>query len=121
MAEMSRHCSNGNEETVATSVSQRIGNLKQRGIEFEQRHFGSRHWEWKLRTPLDRIDFAHCELKEPADGWYPQGHCLPSSIATKAGSKDSKPLEPLVSSISLQRQDRNTTGGSKKIQMEIGI
>ena len=61
MFEMVRFCNQ------ATSISQRIGDMIRVGIVFERRHFGSRRWEWRLITPVDRIDFQRASLKiEPA-------------------------------------------------------
>jgi len=111
----------------ATSIDQRINEMEREGgIVFDRRHFGHAHWQWRLATLVNRIDFDKCELKPacnvgdktvlPVEAYVG----LPR-ITKQAGSKDSKTLEPLVSPISLQRQDSNTTGGSKKIQMEIEI
>ena len=86
MAEMAHRCANG--ETIATSISQRIGEMRRRNIGFDERHFGSRHWEWKLLTKWESIDLKSCSLKPQQEPSAP--------LATVATSSKKSAAPPLL-------------------------
>jgi hypothetical protein len=107
----------------ATSIDQRINEMEREGgIVFDRRHFGHAHWQWRLATLVNRIDFDKCELKPacnvgdktvlPVEAYVG----LPR-ITKQAGSKDSKPLEPPAPLFpSKGRIAKPNSGGSKKIE-----
>jgi hypothetical protein len=74
------------------TTCQRIKELRQSGIDIDSwnEKGKSNSWFYQLVSPAERIDFSKCELKPRSES----------------------------SSVSLQRQDRNTTGGSNKIMQE---
>ena len=125
MAEMARRCANG--ETIATSISQRIGDMKRRSIVFDERHFGSRHWEWKLLTKWEEIDLKTCSLKEPYSN-EPAVKAQCSDLACsesitalsegrQAGSKDS--LKPPEAEYLTPQTQTSKISASSPFQTEI--
>jgi len=88
MFEMVRFCNE------ATSISQRIGDMIRAGIEFDRRHFGSRHWQWRLITPVDQIDFERASLKSPAcdgGGVYRNRREMPNPSDNENGGVGANP------------------------------